>query len=156
MIHERSCARTLSHTSLNYLTSLLTIFFFSRYIPKTKAVTERNKNLSPEIMGIGYKPFERRKYASRKLQRNLIFHNFHFFGQCAAKSRTRTKAALTTLGRKPGFGKELEYEFLIPLLHIEAMFVGVTRRGVCSLVFQLAVRNNSVNTFGKDAGTEQN
>lgn len=64
-------------------------------------------------------------------------------------------AASTILGRKPVFPKELEDELQKYLVEMEAMFYGLTKRDVCSLAYQLAVRNNIPHPFkdetaGKD------
>lgn len=112
--------------------------------------TKKRKQWKEDQMAKAICAIREKKMGYLKASKMFQVPRASLFRLANSKELDAKKAASTNLGRKPLFTPELEQELVKYLVEMEAMFFGLTRKDVCALAFQLAVRNNIAHPFGKD------
>ena len=126
------------------------MLMFSDMPKKKEDDGKRRKLWSPAQMARAITAVREKKMGYLKASKEFQVPRASLFRLVNSKEQDAKVAASTTLGRKPVFSKELEQELQNYLIQMEAMYYGLTKKDVCTLAYQLAIRNNIPHPFGKD------
>nr|CAD7576313.1 unnamed protein product [Timema californicum] len=118
---------------------------------KKKDEGKKRKRWCPNQMTLAIEAVREKKMGYLKASKEFQVPRASLFRLANSNEKSAKVAASTTLGRKPVFSKEIEDELQKYLVEMEAMFYGLTKREVCNLAYQLAVRNNIPHPFKDEA-----
>lgn len=124
--------------------------FCSDMANKKKDDRKKRKLWNSAQMSMAITAVREKKMGYLKASKEFQVPRSSLFRLVNNKEQDSKVAASTILGRKPVFSKELEQELVNYLIQMEAMFYGLTRKDICALAFQLAIRNQIPHPFGKD------
>lgn len=139
------------HTLFIIVARFLNTLYFSD-MPRKKEDEGKKRKLWCEMqMAKAIAAVREKKMGYLKASKEFKVPRATLFRLANKQEKDSKVAASTNLGRKPIFSKEIEDELQNYLIKMEAMFYGLTKRDVCSLAYQLALRNKIPHPFKNES-----